>query len=650
MLPSLKNIILFIIFFFQALTAISHQNHPHPLDSLTPSELNQVGLIVSAHFSNTNRNVSFHYVGLDEPHKSEVLSWRSDPARLPRRRAFVMARIDGGSHEIIVDLLRKSVVSDRLHRGRGYPLLNIEEQDAANKLPASYAPFIASVAKRGLKLEEVVCTSYTVGWFGEERSRRMIKLLCYYMDGTVNIYMRPIEGISVDVDLDRMAIVGYHDRGVVPVPKAQGTDYTGGHSSSMGSHALPKHGVGFTLDGQVLRWGLWEMHVSFDIRAGIVISMASLYDAEKDKQRRVMYRGFVSELFVPYMDITEDWYYRAFFDAGEFGMGLSAVPLVPLKDCPRNAVFVDGHFTSGDGTPARTPNAFCIFERYTGDVMWRHTEIAIPGKVITEVRPEANLVVRMVSTVGNYDYIVDWEFKQTGVIRVNVGLTGLLEVKGSKYTHQKQIKEEVYGPILAEHSIGVNHDHFMTFHLDLDVDGEANSFIKTNLKTTRGARRSYWRAESEAAKTESEARIRLGSEATILSVVNPNKRTKVGNNVGYKLMPESVTGPLLSDDDYLQIRAAFTKYNVWVTPYNKSEKWAGGLFTDQSHGDDTLLTWSQRNEKIENKDIVLWYTLGIHHVPCQEDFPIMPTLTLSFELQPTNFFEHNPRLHTEKNM
>ncbi|KAK8619560.1 hypothetical protein V6N13_135843 [Hibiscus sabdariffa] len=131
-------------------------------------------------------------------------------------------------------------------------------------------------------------------------------------------------------------------------------------------------------------WANWKFHLGFDARVGPVISLASFYDADKKKHRQVMYRSFISELFVPYQDPTEEWYHITFFDCREYGFGIYVVSLEPLNDCPSNAVFVDGYYAGQDGKPVKVPDVMCVFERHFGDVMWRHTEVEIPDQKVVD--------------------------------------------------------------------------------------------------------------------------------------------------------------------------------------------------------------------------------------------------------------------------
>ncbi|CAI0476817.1 unnamed protein product [Linum tenue] len=198
--------------------------------------------------------------------------------------------------------------------------------------------------------------------------------------------MRPLEGLVMTVDVDRREVIKFSDTGRgIPIPGGANTDYRfhpGNDPPEMNpinpiSMEQPQ-GPSFTVtDGHLVEWANWEFHLKADQRAGFIVSRVVVRDSETGDRRSVMYKGFPSELFVPYMDVDEAWYFKSYMDAGEFGMGATAMPLVPLNDCPRNAHYMDGVFVSADGRPFIQPNMICLFERYAGDSAWRHTELTV---------------------------------------------------------------------------------------------------------------------------------------------------------------------------------------------------------------------------------------------------------------------------------
>lgn len=643
----------------------------HPLDPLTVQELSRIRAILASHAPFKSSPYALHSVVLQEPHKPLVLTWqKGDP--LPPRKASVVARVNGSSHVLTVDIDTGEVTQQDADAdtwlSSGYPMMTVEDMTSATWAPLSSPDFNRTIIERGIDLTDLACLPISTGWFGKsEENRRLIKVQCYTTKGTANFYMRPIEGLTVLVDMDTKEVLEISDKGRnIPIPKAANTDYRFSTLNEKQKIKLvnpisleqPK-GPSFTVeDNHWVKWANWEFHLKPDPRAGMIISRAVVRDPETGKLRNVMYKGFTSELFVPYMDPTDAWYFKTYMDAGEYGFGLQAMPLDPLNDCPRNAYYMDAVFPAADGTPYVRSNMICVFERYAGDIGWRHSESPITGMEIREVRPKVTLVVRMAASVANYDYIVDWEFQTDGLIRVKVGLSGILMVKGSPFVNMNQVNEQenLYGTLLSENVVGVIHDHYITFHLDMDVDGSDNSFVKVNLKREHDSpdnapRRSYLKAVRNVAKTEKDAQVKLKLyDPSEFHVINPNKKTRVGNPVGYKVVPGGTAASLLDLDDPPQKRGAFTNNQIWVTPYNETEQWAGGLFVYQSQGEDTLAVWSERDRAIENKDIVVWYTLGFHHIPCQEDFPIMPTVSSSFDLKPVNFFENNPILRIPPNV
>jgi primary-amine oxidase len=91
-------------------------------------------------------------------------------------------------------------------------------------------------------------------------------------------------------------------------------------------------------------------------------------------------------------------------------------------------------------------------------------------------------------------------------------------------------------------------------------------------------------------------------------------------------------------------RAAFTGKHLWVTPYERSERFPAGDYPNQHPGGAGLPEWTAADRPIENTDVVLWYVLGSHHIPRPEDWPVMPVERCGFTLKPLGFFDRNPSL------
>jgi primary-amine oxidase len=181
------------------------------------------------------------------------------------------------------------------------------------------------------------------------------------------------------------------------------------------------------------------------------------------------------------------------------------------------------------------------------------------------------------------------------------------------------------------------------------VDGPANSVYEIETEPVpAGPQNPYgnaFRPRRTLLRTESEAgRLINPLTARHWLVVNPNIANAWGQPVGYKLVPGSNVLPFAHADAAIIQRAGFMTRHLWVTPFAEAERFPAGEYPNQHPGGAGLPEWTKANRPIENTNVVLWYTLGSHHIPRPEDWPVMPVEKVSFALKPFGFFDSNPSL------
>ena len=626
----------------------------HPLDPLTEDEiLGAATILLNAGVAQPG--AIFQSIELREPAKEVVLAFQSGNSVL--RSATVFFRQNKQSYKCVVDLSAGTFTTPQLipiSDGQlGLTITEVSDFTFAFQDPA----FLAALAKRGIttpeQLSQVFVTPLTPGTFGlPEETHRIVKAQMYYRAGAAtNLYAKPVEGVQAILDLDDRVVVKVIDTGTVPLPamthefdEASVAARYGLRPALNPLRISQPSGSNITFAGNFVQWQKWRFHVRFDRRPGTVISLVT-YDG-----RPVMYQGSLAEIFVPYQDPDQNWFYRTYMDAGEFGAGLLASPLKRGLDVPDNAILLDALVSAAipvpdlPVVPLPLPQVVGVFERLTSNPAWRHFELFAGPTPAYEGRAEVELVIRTISQVGNYDYLFDWVFNQSGAIRVDVALTGIDAPKAVRSTRWSPGSADTrFGALVAPNLVAPNHSHFFNFRVDLDVDGRSNRFVLGRLERQSdvpGPRKSVWSVEDKTLTRERDGR--LDDDHALWKVINPSHTNANGYPTGYLLETHSAVEPLLKKADYK--RARFIDHTLWITRFAPDERFAAGDTPNQNPGEPGLPRYQQDNQSITNEDLVLWVTLGHHHVTAAEDFPVLSLEPMTFKLKPVNFFDRNPAL------
>jgi primary-amine oxidase len=641
--------------------APQHGHAATPWDALASEEITAAAVAVKNVYGD---DVLFTEITLERPDKSAALAWR--PGDAVPRAASVTFIDEGTAHEGVVGLQTGTVRASPIAVGQ--PLLSIDgELDPLMKNAPKDPKMAAALKARGIAPETVLCGPRTVGAFGRgaPETRRLAKVDCFVIDGAKrNAFARPVEGVIGLYDFNKRAFVEvvdiYEGRTPPPVPADTGDfdeETVPPRERLNAIRQTQTRGGNITRDGGMVAWQSWRFHLRFDGRQGTILSNVQYQD--KERLRSVVYELAMSEMFVPYQDPTEGWYYRNYFDMGEYGFGNSSTALRGA-DCPDYADFMGVVLHNSAGMPVAHERRICLFEQNPALPVWRHTNpilAEIHGDT-HESRPAVELVVRMVSTIGNYDYFQDYIFTLDGRIVVRLTATGIDAVKAvaaQTATGPTAAEDTAYGNLIAPGLAGINHDHFFSYRVDLDVDGHANSFERHKL-TAQAAprnslRRSLWVVTPERVAAERAARTRINPDRpAILLVTNAAKPNALGYPAGYQIVPPMVTHPLVDPADPANARGAFTQYDLWVTPYARDELFASGRHINQAPAGLGLPRWTAANRSLENTDIVTWVTMGFHHAPVAEDWPVLPSKSDSFTLKPWNFFDRSPAIDVPAKM
>jgi primary-amine oxidase len=207
--------------------------------------------------------------------------------------------------------------------------------------------------------------------------------------------------------------------------------------------------------------------------------------------------------------------------------------------------------------------------------------------------------------------------------------------------------DTTFAHLVAPGVMAPNHEHFFCWRLDLDVDGVANKVVELNTSNAQAQLRDnvgeWFGMQSRTLRSELDARREVNLATARRWVVTSSERTNaLGGPTGYALVPGENAPPFPAPDSAPRRRAAFLDHHLWVTLFDPGQMYASGEWVNLLREREGVAAWSAADRPVVDRDVVLWYTFAVTHLPRPEDWPVMPAYAAGFRLAPLGFFPENP--------
>lgn len=594
----------------------------HPLDPIAPQEISRASEVLRRELDTDL--IRFKVVDLIEAPKSEVLSWIDGSGPLPDRKARIYYHANR-SH--VLSKAWVNITNGKVEKTEDYPdaqgPVDYTEfelvHDACNKHPE----VLKEIKKLGLPLNaKVINDPWAYGTDDAKERRRLFQCYMYIVlndDPEANHYSLPapfapvFDAHTLELQwIDKLPLTeDAKTDDTVPWDAVEPVEYS---ASVLGKDYFRKdlkplqvsqpEGPSFTVHGRTVHWQKWSFQLGWNVREGPVLHNIT-YEG-----RSLFYRVAMSEMTVPYGDPRTPYHRKQAFDLGDSGFGLTSNSLTLGCDCLGLIQYFDGYRTTSDGKAVLMKNVVCMHEIDQG-IGWKHTNFRNQQASVVRNR---QLVIQCTATVANYEYIMAFVLDQAACLHIEVRATGIVSTMPvAKDVHTP------WGTVVAPGVMAVNHQHLFNVRIDPAIDGQKNTIIYDDtVPITDDQELDPFGCAFRVDTTKID---RAGGYETALEksrtfkIINPSVKNPIsGKPVGYKLHAIPSQMMMMGKHTFNYKRGIFASKPIWVTKYQDEELWAAGEFTNQSREDTGLAVWANRDDNVEDEDVVLWHSFGITHV------------------------------------